>query len=122
VPANGTFFDSCTTEFFVFAGVDHISFQTQSDGTFKIQSYLEGTGVSATGVQYTSTDEMHTWIFGPDSETITFYDYLKLNRSGEVSSPLGGDDFFFRIFASFPTKAGVPDMNSLSTTIDGACR
>jgi hypothetical protein len=121
-PVSGPLMDSCTGEPFMFTGVDRISFQVQTDGTLKTQTYLNGTGVSLSGVQYTSTEENHFWIFGPDSEEIAFYDYQKLNRSGEVSSPLGGDDFFFRIFVSFPVKAGVPDMNSLNSAVDGTCR
>lgn len=123
VPISGTFADSCTGELFLFTGTDHFSFQDQSDGTLKLQSYMNGTGVSLTGgVHYTATEESHTWIFGPDSETFAVYDYQKIDRSGEISTTPGGDDFFVRVFASFPTKAGVPDMNSLSTGVDGACR
>jgi hypothetical protein len=68
-----------------------------------LQTYLNGSGVSLSGAQYTSTEENHFWIFGPDSEDIAFYDYQKLNRSGEVSSPLGGDDFF-RILCRFRSR------------------
>jgi hypothetical protein len=67
-PVSGTFVDSCTGEPFMFTGVYRMSFQVQTDGTLKTQTYLNGSGVSLSGVQYTATEENHFWISGPDSE------------------------------------------------------
>jgi hypothetical protein len=54
MPVSDSLVDSCTGEPFMFTGVYRMSFQLQTDGTFKMQTYLNGTGVSLSGVQYTS--------------------------------------------------------------------
>jgi hypothetical protein len=90
-------------------GVENVSFDSssgRSDATF------HGTGTAlVTGAQYTFDDTLHTFLGdGPDATVFYFYDYRRAIRQGDVSTALGGDDFFIKIFFEVPPGGRPPEM------------
>jgi hypothetical protein len=64
-------------------------------------------------VKYTLSEETHTWTSdAPGGADFSFDDYRKLIRQGDVSSPLGGDGLYVRIFVQLPLNSGSrPDVS-----------
>lgn len=95
------------------------------DGSVWIYQSYNGTGISLpSGATYAFSNEVHGAYTFPAFTPIRFYDYYKLNRQPDIFSPLGGDDFFLRIYTEIPgSTGGGPSMNSLMTDpVDGECR
>jgi len=120
VPLSGGLVNPCVGEDVIFTGTARGTIDTQTSGT-ALSVSIEGSGYSLFAT-YSISEETHTWVFGPDATAFTFYDYAKMNRSGETGSPLAGDDFYMRLFVQIPTGPGGPNVNSLNSAIDGFCR
>jgi hypothetical protein len=123
-PFSGVFTNDCIVpaEAVTVSGIVTTTTISQPDGSLASYVSLDATGVTLGGVKYSTSRETHTWLFGPDSTTMTIYDYRKFERQGETSAPVGGDDFYLRVFVQIPVQAGGPSPNSLSTSVTGACR
>jgi hypothetical protein len=99
--------------------------KAQPDGSFWFYQSYNGTGTSLpSGAKYAFSDEIHGAFTSPVGTQIRFYDYYKLYRQADIFSPLGGDDFFLRIYTEIPgSTGGGPSMNSLMAfPVGGECR
>jgi hypothetical protein len=97
----------------------------QPDGSFWLYQSVNGTGTAVpSGAKYAFSDEIHGAFTFPVGDPIRFYDYYKLYRQADIFSPLGGDDFFLRIYTEIPgSTGGGPSMDSLMTApVGGECR
>jgi hypothetical protein len=117
------------TDWVTITGSVTTTLKLQPDGSFWLYQSYSGTGISwPSGAKYAFSDEVHgAFVFpftDPPTPPIRFYDYYKLNRQADIVSPLGGDDFFLRIYTEIQgSTGGGPSMNSLMTDpIDGECR
>jgi hypothetical protein len=90
-------------------GVENVTFDS---GTGRSFTTFHGSATAlVSGANYTFDESLH--IFngdGPDATVFYFYDYRRATRQGDISSPLGGDDFFLQIFFEVPAGGRPPEM------------
>ena len=64
-----------------------------------------------TGAKYTFDERQHFFTSDGHGDTVfSLYDYRRAMRQGDISTPLGGDDFYVKIFFEIPPGGRPPEM------------